>query len=34
MGTMISSTFTVAFFLRTITAATATRTMVEYRGGI
>ena len=29
MGTMISSTFTVVFFRRTITAARSTRAMVE-----
>ena len=29
IGTMISSTFTVAFFLRTMTAAITTSTMVE-----
>ena len=32
MGNALSQSFTVAFFLKTITAATATRTMVEYRG--
>ena len=34
IGTMTSSTFTVVFFLSTITAATATSAMVEYSGGM
>ena len=34
IGTMMSSTFTVVFFLSTITAAIATSAMVEYSGGI
>ena len=34
IGTIISSTFTVAFFRRTITAASATSTMVVYSTGM
>ena len=34
IGTIISSTLTVAFFLSTITAAIATKKIVEYNGGI
>ena len=34
IGTIISSTFTVVFFRRTITAASATSTMVVYSTGM
>ena len=34
MGTITSNTLTVVFFLRTITAASATNRIVVYRGGM